>query len=65
MPETKEEMLAEIDRLDEWLNDMSDMLASDGSVPDSMWETYDRQFKAGLDRMAALRSTAEGFGWIS
>lgn len=65
MPETKEAMLAEIDRLTEWVQEMEEMLANDGTVPDSVWAVYNRQFNQGLDRLAGLNTRAKDNGWIS
>lgn len=65
MPETKESLLAEIDRLDEWVRDMEEMLATDGSVPDNMWAVYNRQFTAGLDRLYDLKTRARENGWTA
>jgi len=63
MPETKETLLAEIDRLEEWVRDMEEMLATDGSVPDSMWAVYNRQFAAGLDYLSSMKHKAKENGW--
>lgn len=65
MPETKEQLLREIERLAEWVRDMEEMLATDNTVPDNMWATYNRQFTAGLDRLAALNKLAKDNGWIA
>lgn len=65
MPETKEETLAEIERLEEWVREMEEMLATDNTVPDNMWATYNRQFTAGLDRLAGLNKRAKDNGWIA
>jgi len=64
MPETKEATLSEIERLEEWVRDMEEMLATDGSVPDSMWAVYNRQFTAGLDRLYDLKNKAKENGWV-
>ena len=63
MPETKEETLAEIERLEEWVRDMEEMLATDGTVPDNMWAVYNKQFMVGLDRLAHLKKTVDSHGW--
>lgn len=65
MPETKEAMLAEIDRLTEWVQEMEEMLTTDGTVPDFMRVTYHRQFTQGLDHLADLNTRAKAQGWIS
>jgi len=65
MPETKETLLAEIERLEEWVRDMEEMLATDGTVPDNMWTVYNNQFAAGLDRLAKLKKSARENGWIA
>lgn len=65
MPETKEETLSEIERLEEWVRDMEEMLATDGTVPDNMWAIYNRQFTAGLDRLAGLKTKAKENEWTA
>ena len=55
----------EIDRLEEWVRDMEEMLATDGTVPDNMWAVYNKQFTAGLDRLSALKTRAKENGWIA
>lgn len=65
MPETKEETLTEIERLEEWVRDMEEMLATDNTVPDNMWAVYNRQFTAGLDYLAGLKHKAQENKWIA
>lgn len=65
MPESKEETLAEIERLEEWCIDMWEMILSDGTVPPNMMGTYQRQVEAGQVRLATLKKTAEANEWTS
>lgn len=65
MPETKEETLSEIERLDEWVREMEEMLATDNTIPDNMWAVYNRQFTAGMDFLASLNRRAKDNGWIA
>ncbi len=63
MPETKEETLAEIERLEEWCIDMWEMLLEDGTVPANMVSIYQRQVEAGQVRLAHLKDTVDRHGW--
>jgi hypothetical protein len=64
MPETEAQLLREIDRMEEWVREMEEMLVTDDTVPGNMWAIYNRQFTDGLDRLAALKTRAKDNGWI-
>lgn len=63
MPETKEETLSEIERLEEWCIDMWEMILSDGTVPRHMIDDYTKQVEAGQVRLAHLKDTVDRHGW--
>lgn len=65
MPETKEKMLAEIDRLEEWCIAMWEMILSDGSVPANMMGMYIRQVEDGQVRLADLKAKAKENSWTA
>lgn len=64
MPETKEETLAEIERLTEWCEEMYAMITTDGTVPDSMYGVYHRQARNGHIRLEELKRSAVENGWM-
>jgi hypothetical protein len=51
---TEQERKIEIERLTEWIADMEDMLANDGTVPVWMIPMYERQLATGYVRLNAL-----------
>jgi hypothetical protein len=64
MPETKEQMLREIDRLTQWVDEMAEMLNDDATVPASMRGVYERQGEQGEIRLKELQTRAKEMGWL-
>lgn len=65
MPESEEQLLREIDRLEEWCIDMWEMILSDGTVPATSINDYTRQVEAGQIRLEELKTQARENGWIA
>jgi len=57
---TEHERAREIERLEEWVSDMEYMLEEDGTVPENMVGTYERQLQAGIERLMSLKVGADG-----
>ena len=63
MPETKEQMLREIERLTEWCDEMYEMLNTDNTIPVNMRSIYIRQATDGEIRLINLKDEAQRRGW--
>lgn len=63
LPETKEETEREVQRLDEWIDEMHDMINNDGTVPPSMLGIYRKQVTDAVIRRDHLKDTMDRHGW--